>query len=72
MSTKSTYCLVLLLYILFNCVGAALSNMSECEAENVKADSQPAANAAGGQTESQNETLTAEELRKRRQAYFDR
>lgn len=41
---------------------------SECEVENVKAESQP----AGGQKEIQNETLTAEELRKRRQAYFDR
>lgn len=46
--------------------------MSDCEAENVKADDQPAANTAGGQKESQNEILTAEELRKRRQAYFDR
>ena len=52
-------------------IGAVLSNKSsESEMANVKSGSQMAGTAAGGQT--QNETLTAEELRKRRQAYFDR
>lgn len=40
---------------------------SESEMGNVKSGS-----AAGGQKAGQSETLTAEELRKRRQAYFDR
>ncbi|XP_037550810.1 ataxin-3 [Nematolebias whitei] len=48
--------------------GATLSNMSDCEVENIKTVSQPAVNPTGGQ----NEILTAEELRKRRRAYFDR
>ncbi|XP_028251991.1 ataxin-3 isoform X1 [Parambassis ranga] len=53
--------------------GAVMSNRSsECEVGNVKVGSQAAGSAAGGQKEGQNETLTAEELRKRRQAYFDR
>nr|XP_046268395.1 ataxin-3 [Scatophagus argus] len=52
--------------------GAVMSNKSsESEAGNVKLGSQ-VGSAAGGQREGQNETLTAEELRKRRQAYFDR
>lgn len=45
---------------------------SQCEKGNVKSGSQIAGSAAGGAKEGQNETLTAEELRKRRQAYFDR
>lgn len=45
---------------------------SESEMGNVKSGSQVAGSAAGGQREGQNEALTAEELRKRRQAYFDR
>lgn len=49
--------------------GAVMSNKSsEYEVRNLKSGSQAASSAAGGQTE----TLTAEELRKRRQAYFDR
>lgn len=44
---------------------------SEYEVGDVKPGSQ-AAGSAGGQKEGQNETLTAEELRRRRQAYFDR
>ncbi|KAG7238533.1 hypothetical protein INR49_030806 [Caranx melampygus] len=46
--------------------GAVMSNTSSESA------SQASGSAAGGQREGQNETLTAEELRKRRQAYFDR
>ncbi|CAK6957017.1 ataxin-3 [Scomber scombrus] len=53
--------------------GAVMSNKSsESEVGNVKSGSQAAGSSAGGQKEGQNETLTAEELRKRRQAYFDR
>lgn len=53
--------------------GAVMSNKpSESEMGNVKSGSQVAGSAAGGPKEGQNETLTAEELRKRRQAYFDR
>ncbi|XP_061600140.1 ataxin-3 [Cololabis saira] len=53
--------------------GAVMSNRSsECEVGNVKSASQAAGSATLGQKESQNEALTAEELRKRRQAYFDR
>ncbi|XP_026210183.1 ataxin-3 [Anabas testudineus] len=52
--------------------GAVMSNQSsEYEVGDVKPGSQ-AAGSAGGQKEGQNETLTAEELRRRRQAYFDR
>ncbi|KAK2826082.1 hypothetical protein Q5P01_020296 [Channa striata] len=52
--------------------GAVMSNKSsEYEVGDPKSRSQ-AAVSAGGQKENQNETLTAEELRKRRQAYFDR
>lgn len=40
---------------------------SEAEMGNMKSGS-----TSGGQREGQNETLTAEELRRRRQAYFDR
>ncbi|KAM4723857.1 ataxin-3 [Anableps anableps] len=48
--------------------GAVMSNKSsECEVVGVKSG-----NANDGQKEGQSETLTAEELRKRRQAYFDR
>ncbi|XP_044023542.1 ataxin-3 isoform X3 [Siniperca chuatsi] len=51
--------------------GAVMSNKSsESEMGNVKSGSQ-LAGSAGGQ-KGQNDTLTAEELRKRRQAYFDR
>lgn len=58
---------------LFVCLGAVMSNKSsESEVGNVKSGSQAGGSAAGGQREGQNETLTAEELRKRRQAYFDR
>ncbi|KAF7658030.1 hypothetical protein LDENG_00018900 [Lucifuga dentata] len=47
--------------------------MSEAEVGNVKISSQAAGGTAGeGQGGTQNETLTAEELRRRRQAYFDR
>lgn len=50
-----------------------MSNKSSDSAiDNVKSASLVAGSAAGGQKEAQNETLTAEELRKRRQAYFDR
>ncbi|XP_023141660.1 ataxin-3 [Amphiprion ocellaris] len=53
--------------------GAVMSNKSsEYEVRNLKSGSQAAGSAAGGQREGQTETLTAEELRKRRQAYFDR
>lgn len=53
--------------------GAVMSNKSsEYEVRNLKSGSQAASSAAGGQREGQTETLTAEELRKRRQAYFDR
>lgn len=53
--------------------GAVMSNKSsEGEVGYVKSGSQAAGSAAGEQREGQNETLTAEELRKRRQAYFDR
>ncbi|XP_070776140.1 ataxin-3 isoform X3 [Enoplosus armatus] len=53
--------------------GAVMSNKSsESEMGNVKSGSQVAGSAAGGQKGGKNETLTAEELRKRRQAYFDR
>ncbi|XP_041827857.1 ataxin-3 [Melanotaenia boesemani] len=51
--------------------GAVMSNRSS-EVGNIKSASQAAGSATGGQKDSQNETLTAEELRKRRQAYFDR
>lgn len=51
-----------------NIIGAVMSNKSsESEMGNVKSGS-----ATGGQKAGQSETLTAEELRKRRQAYFDR
>lgn len=47
-----------------------MSNVSsESEKGNVK---KVVENPAAGQRGGQNETLTAEELRKRRQAYFDR
>ncbi|KAL7379753.1 hypothetical protein ABVT39_005388 [Epinephelus coioides] len=53
--------------------GAVMSNKSsESEMGNVKSGSQAGGSTAGGQKEGQNEALTAEELRKRRQAYFDR
>lgn len=45
---------------------------SESEVGHVKKGSQVAGGTAGGPREGENETLTAEELRKRRQAYFDR
>lgn len=44
---------------------------SESEVGDVKSGIQ-AVGSAEGQKESQNETLTAEELRRRRQVYFDR
>lgn len=50
-----------------------MSNKSSDSAiDNVKSASLVAGSSAGGQKEAQNEKLTAEELRKRRQAYFDR
>ncbi|XP_029900521.1 ataxin-3 isoform X2 [Myripristis murdjan] len=50
--------------------GSVMSNKpSESKVGNVKSSSQAAGSAAG---EAQTETLTAEELRRRRQAYFDR
>lgn len=45
---------------------------SESEKGNVKSAGQVVESPVGGQRGGQNETLTAEELRKRRQAYFDR
>ncbi|KAA8582218.1 hypothetical protein FQN60_008958, partial [Etheostoma spectabile] len=52
---------------------AVMSNKSsESEMGNVKSGSQTAGSAAGGPREGHVEALTAEELRKRRQAYFDR
>ena len=45
---------------------------SESEMGNMKLASQAAGSSTGGQRAGQNEALTAEELRKRRQAYFDR
>lgn len=59
---RSTTLLKLPLFV----TGAVMSNTSS---ESV---GQASGSAAGGQREGQNETLTAEELRKRRQAYFDR
>lgn len=54
---------------MYDIIGAVMSNKSsESDMGNVKSGSQVAGSATGGQ----NETLTAEELRKRRQAYFDR
>ncbi|TWW72119.1 Ataxin-3 [Takifugu flavidus] len=53
--------------------GAVMCNVSsESEKGNVKSSSQAVESPVGGQRGGQNETLTAEELRKRRQAYFDR
>uniref|UniRef100_A0A1A8QS21 ubiquitinyl hydrolase 1 n=1 Tax=Nothobranchius rachovii TaxID=451742 RepID=A0A1A8QS21_9TELE len=53
--------------------GAVMSNrMSDSEGEGVKSGGQAAESATEEQKEGQNETLTAEELRKRRRAYFDR
>ncbi|KAM3871368.1 ataxin-3 [Diretmus argenteus] len=53
--------------------GAVMSNKSsESIMGNVKISSQAAGSAAGGPGGAQTETLTAEELRRRRQAYFDR
>lgn len=45
---------------------------SDSTMDNVRTGSVVAGIASGGQREAQNDTLTAEELRKRRQAYFDR
>lgn len=56
-----------------NVIGAVMCNVSsESEKGNVKSSSQAVESPVGGQRGGQNETLTAEELRKRRQAYFDR
>ncbi|CAG5866410.1 ataxin-3 isoform 2-T2 [Menidia menidia] len=53
--------------------GAVMSNRpSETGMGNVKSGSQVPGSVPGAQKETQNEALTAEELRKRRQAYFDR
>lgn len=50
-----------------------MSNVSsESEKGNVKSGYEVVESPAGGQRGGQTETLTAEELRKRRQAYFDR
>lgn len=54
-------------------LGAVMSNKSsESEMGNVKPGSQAGGSSAGGHRAGHNEALTAEELRKRRQAYFDR
>lgn len=45
---------------------------SEPDVGNVKSEKQAVQSSTCGDKSSQNETLTAEELRKRRQAYFDR
>lgn len=56
-----------------NITGAVKSNKSsDSTMDNVRTGSVVAGSASGGQREAQNDTLTAEELRKRRQAYFDR
>lgn len=61
------------IYLFHNITGAVMCNMSsESEKGNVKSVSHIVESTAGGQRGGQNETLTAEELRKRRQAYFDR
>ncbi|CAB1457987.1 unnamed protein product [Pleuronectes platessa] len=53
--------------------GAVMSNTSpECEVGAVKLGSQAAGSSVGSQREGPSDALTAEELRKRRQAYFDR
>ncbi|XP_035023495.1 ataxin-3 isoform X2 [Hippoglossus stenolepis] len=53
--------------------GAVMSNKSPgSEVGAVKSGSQAAGSSAGSQREGQSDALTAEELRKRRQAYFDR
>lgn len=50
-----------------------MSNVSsESEKGNVKSGREVVESPAGGQRGGQTETLTAEELRNRRQAYFDR
>ena len=54
------------------CTGSVMSNAaSETKVVNVKAGGQTYGSAAGPGG-SQSEALTAEELRRRRQAYFDR
>lgn len=45
---------------------------SDSTMDNVRTGSAVVGSASGRQREAQNDTLTAEELRKRRQAYFDR
>lgn len=61
------------IYLYDNVIGAVMCNVSsESEKGNVKSSSQAVESPVGGQRGGQNETLTAEELRKRRQAYFDR
>ncbi|XP_024148410.1 ataxin-3 isoform X2 [Oryzias melastigma] len=53
--------------------GSGMSNKSsEPDVGNVKSEKQAVQSSTCGDKSSQNETLTAEELRKRRQAYFDR
>ncbi len=59
--------------LFFYTIGAVMSNKSsESEMRNVRSGSKVGGSAAGGQRDGPTETLTAEELRKRRQAYFDR
>ncbi|XP_019940328.1 ataxin-3 [Paralichthys olivaceus] len=59
--------------ILLSMQGSVMSNTSpESEVGAGKSGSQAAGSSAGSQREGQSEALTAEELRKRRQAYFDR
>ncbi|XP_028293100.1 ataxin-3 isoform X1 [Gouania willdenowi] len=53
--------------------GAVMSNStSDREGGSVKSEGQETGSTVGGQVVGANERLTAEELRKRRQAYFDR
>ncbi|KAJ0009067.1 hypothetical protein NQD34_016482 [Periophthalmus magnuspinnatus] len=52
--------------------GAVMSNTSSEHQTGKVQSSQTASSAVGSQREGQSETLTAEELRKKRQAYFDR
>lgn len=60
-------------YVFDDVTGAAMSDVSsESETGNVSLDNQVMGSATVGQREGQNETLTTEELRKRRQAYYDR
>lgn len=60
-------------YVFDDVTGAAMSDVSsESETGNVSLENQVMGSATVGQREGQNETLTTEELRKRRQAYYER